>query len=259
MKIIGILSWYDESPTWLAAAVSGFTRLCDVIVAVDGAYALYPGGRNVSHPDQAEAIQLACEAAEKGCILHRPRHVWFGNEVEKRQHTLKLAATVAEPGDWLCVFDSDYMVMRCDPQRIRQELTDTDLDVATYTLLDHKDHLSNAKVQDFVANVDIATEWTVRTRDVYRWVPDLAYGPAHYTLRGTYAGREQWIRGPELTPNAAVVHDIVPCHDLNTSLVCYHRTEQRAKVRRDAAWEYYRNRDATGIERLDVELEPLAA
>jgi hypothetical protein len=40
MKIIGLLSFYDESPAWLSACVAGIGRWCDGLIAVDGAYAL---------------------------------------------------------------------------------------------------------------------------------------------------------------------------------------------------------------------------
>lgn len=251
MKIVGLLSWYDESASWLSAAVNGFARLCDTIIAVDGAYMLYPSGRNVSHPDQAEAITLACEAQETGLILHRPETVWFGNEVEKRNHTLKLASTICDEGDWLCVFDADYHIMRLLPDQVRAELEQTDLNVASYTLLDNKDLLADSKVADIAVQMDLSTEWTSRTRDLYRWTPDLEYGPAHFTIRGTYQGVREWIRGPETLTVNQQVGPPVASHHLDASMVAYHRTHQRAAVRRDAAWEYYRLRDSLNIEDLN--------
>lgn len=108
MKICGLLSWYDESPAWLATAVAGMGRVCDEIVAVDGAYALYPSARPRSSPQQAEAVLQAAEAAGVGCTIHRPREIFWGNEVEKRNLTIALASSVLESGrDWIVIFDAD--------------------------------------------------------------------------------------------------------------------------------------------------------
>lgn len=248
MKIVGLLSWYDESPAWLAAAVSGFARVCDEIVAVDGAYGLYPGARERSHPDQAEAVVLTCEAMNVGCTLHRPRAPFFdGNEVQKRNLTLGLAAPL-EP-DWVLVFDADMHVIRCDVEIVRAELERTDLDVATVTLLDGKDLLGDEKTATLARDIDFDTEWTMRARHVYRWTDDLAYGPAHYTVSGTYGGEKRWLRGPEMTVGGREI--VVEAVDLRSALVAVHRSQHRAKVRRDAALVYYRVRDAAGVENVD--------
>src|SRR5437667_11615337 len=120
VRIVGILIWADESPGWLATACTGFGRLCDHIVAVDGFYALYPGARVRSRPDQAEAVMTACEAAEVACTLHRPNDLFWGNEVEKRQLSLALAAPFLTPlEDWVCVFDADNHVYQINPEMLR--------------------------------------------------------------------------------------------------------------------------------------------
>src|SRR5256885_1150092 len=110
MRVVGLLSFYDESPSWLATAVTGFARVCDAITAVDGAYALLPGARPCSHPQQAEAILSASEAAGVACTVHRPNRLFFGNEVEKRNFTFQLAGAGLTGDDWLLVFDADYHV-----------------------------------------------------------------------------------------------------------------------------------------------------
>lgn len=246
MKIVGVLSWYDESAAWLAAAVAGFSRVCDAIVAVDGAYGLYPGARPRSLPEQVEAVRATCETLDKECVIYQPREPFWGNEVEKRNLTFRLAGALNP--DWLMVFDADYHVCRCEPERVRWELENTDKLVASYTLLDGIDVLADEFRADLATKIDLSTDWTCRTRDIYRWTPDLRYGPAHFTIRGTYDGVERWLRGPELVQSGCPV---VPCHDLNEALVAVHRTAHRAKVRRDASSEYYQRRDLAGIEALD--------
>lgn len=247
MRIVGVLSWYDESPAWLAAAVAGYGRFCDAIVACDGAYALFPGARPRSHPDQADAIVAACEAADVECVVHRPRDVYWGNEVEKRNQTLALAGSIRP--DWVVVFDGDYLPMRVEPDRIRGELEQTDRNVATYTLLDGKDMLSDEATADLAAHSAIDTEWTLRDRGLFRWTPDLRYEGTHYMVRGTYGGQDVWVRGPELHRETA--GQSVSAFDLNARLVVVHRRHKRALVRQYGADGYYRNREVAGVERLE--------
>lgn len=242
-KIVGILSWYDESPHWLATAVSGFARVCDSIVAVDGAYALYPGARPRSHPQQAEAIMGACESAEVGCTIHRPADVFWGNEVEKRNLSLRLAAPLLRPDvDWVMVFDADCHMLRCDPALVRFELKNTDCNVADYTTLDGKDFLADAALHEYAASRQIDHEWTGRTRDIYRWHPTLEYGPMHWTVSHLRSGERSWLRAPW-------EQDLVePVHHLNAALAVYHRTQDRSMQRRMNADHYYKTRDVMQIE-----------
>lgn len=247
MNIVGVLCWYDEQPSMLAACAAGFARVCDTIVAVDGAYALYPGGRARSHPVQAEAILAACETQGAACVVHRPRDVFYGNEVEKRNLSLRLAA--AFQPDWVMVIDADTTVMQTDPDAVRDTLANTSLLAATYTLLDTKD-LLDSPAAGYARTTDVSTEWTTRARFVYRWTDDLEYGPAHWTVSGTYNGVRRWVRGPELTVDPPAGFDPVDAVDLADMLVVYHRREDRPLVRRQAADGYLTNRDLAGAEAL---------
>src|SRR6266498_603798 len=62
VRIYGLLSWYDERQDWLAAAVTSAAKLCDGIIAVDGAYALFPD--SLRHPTSgAEQAATILETA----------------------------------------------------------------------------------------------------------------------------------------------------------------------------------------------------
>lgn len=250
MNLVGLLIFYDESPSWLASCVAGFARVCDTIVACDGAYALYPGARPRSHPDQAYAIQDACESQGAGCVIHRPKDVWWGNEVEKRQHAVRLAGAL-EP-DWLLVFDADYLVMLCeDPQFTRQLIANTDHDVCTYTLLDGKDVMADDYLAAYAQQRPIDHEWTFRDRGIFRYTPDLRYGPTHYCVRGTYDGEERWLRGPDLSPVG--MHKAAEPEHLGRALVALHRNQKRSKMRTMSAEQYYRLRDDQNAEPITPE------
>jgi hypothetical protein len=248
MNLVGVMIFWDESPHWLSACVSGFARVCDSIVAVDGAYSLLPGGRSRSHPDQAYAIQDACEAASIGCIIHRPSEVWRGNEVAKRNHSLRLAAAL-EP-DWVMIFDSDYLVIKLDdPKGCRDLLSRSEANVCTYTSLNQSDHMTDAFMAERVISESVDHEWTDRERTIFRWTDDLRYGPAHYVIQGTYGGENHWLRGPDTDPSARFQASD-PDHMLGL-LVVAHRRERRSLIRKRDGEAYYKIRGEIGIEDFD--------
>lgn len=259
-RVVGVLSWYDESASWVGAAVAGMARVCDDIVAVDGAYALYPGGRPRSAPDQSEVILGTCEALGVGCVIHRPRDVWRGNEVEKRNHTLQLARALMDPApvddeptdQWVLIFDSDYRVILLDdPNRVRRDLGGTDLHVATYTLLDGQDVHADEFLAAYAQSRHIDHEWTIRDRGIFRWTDDLRYVGKHWITCGTYAGEHHWLRGPDL--QAGEVDKAADCLHLGRGLVVVHRRHERSKTRALAADGYYALRDELGVERVPDE------
>lgn len=244
MKIIGLLSWYDEAPQWLSTAVSGFARVCDQIIAVDGAYALLPGARPCSHPQQAEAILAAAEAGGVACLVHRPNRLFFGNEVEKRNLTLKLAAPFLTENDWVLVFDADCHLFKCEPAAVRGRLENTDAMIASYTYVDVEDFFINEEMAKIIKHEEYTYEHASRTKDIYRWHPSLRYGPQHWILSREMGpdGQRKWLR------HAEAHHE---CLDLDADLVVYHRSRDRAKVRSMAQKGYYEARELHGVERLE--------
>ena len=86
-RIIGLVSWWDESPTWLAATVASMSRFCDHIVALDGRYALYPDQRLQSGTAELYAIIETARAAGVGITLHTAPRT-YADEMEKRTHQI---------------------------------------------------------------------------------------------------------------------------------------------------------------------------
>lgn len=131
MKLIAILSWYDE-PAWclteLVTSLAGAG--IDHLVAVDGAYMLYPEGKAQSPGEQAQAILAACHGANVGCTIYTPQTVWFGNEIEKRAFAFKLAELVATPGeDWFWIVDGDERIQ--ETIGLREALERSEYDAAS--------------------------------------------------------------------------------------------------------------------------------
>lgn len=264
MRVIGCLVWYDEQPSMLATAAAGLGKVADEIIAVDGAYAMFPSATVRSHPEQAEAIIRACETEDVGVTVHRPRQLFFGNEIEKRNLSLRLAAAFADEGDWILVWDGDYHLHHADPKLLRHQLENTECLAATYTILESIDYLSDDGTDENSIRRELAlrspanTRYTIRTRGLYRWTPDLHYENAHFLMKGTYNGEERWVYGPDLVGGKTIgwespdnPYGFCQAENLDRNLVVYHRRGERPMVRQQAAEEYYRRRDLAEIEVID--------
>jgi hypothetical protein len=239
VRIIGLLSWYDEAPSWLAATVTAAAPMLDHLVAVDGAYALYPDGRARSEPGQAETILRTCDAAGIGLTLHAPQHRWEGNETGKRTYAFGLACAEAEPDvDWIIVIDGDDVVSHI-PGDIRPRLKATERNVAEVTLWDREAWIE--KTPEAAQGLPLPPITKQRQRRLYRAADEIKVVGSHfvYTAR---RGDADWsyLWGPNTFP-------LEPAADFS-DLEIEHRSRHRDRARREAAGEYYRIRDALGIE-----------
>lgn len=172
--------WFDEEPRWLAASVASFAKLCDHVIAVDGAYFAYPEGRPASGGEQAESIVAAARTAGIGCTVHVPQSVWMGNETEKRSCYAKIANALGTPyEDWLLVLDADEEISEVSPLA-RVDLKETELDAAEIGMW----------------TTDELRSWYGPSRRLYRLLPELEYGPTHFALSGCGENGEQvWLNG----------------------------------------------------------------
>lgn len=216
MRVVALLCWYDEPVSWLAETVASAARLADHIVAVDGAYALFPGStrRPTSDPTQADTITRTARGVGIGVTVHTPTDVWWGGEVEKRDTMLQIAQTVADPGDWYLVIDGDEVVANC-PADTRHLLDVAEADVAELIIRSRREH----------------TEWHSPLRRLYRAQPGLRVEYAHYIVTA---------------PDGRTVSNepAVPLHNL----VIDHRDLERSAQRRQQKKQYYAARDELGVE-----------
>lgn len=239
--IVGVLAHYDESPLWLASAVTGAAKLCDHIVAADGAYALYPGGRPSSGPEQAQAITEAAYAAGVGVTLHTPATVWMGNQIEKRSLMFNLACQIAGPDDWVYVFDADDLVTHV-PADARERLEEAEEDVAVFTLWWTDDmHATPAKekaAQAFSYPHEASNRYF---RGLFRVLPNLRVEDTHYHYLAERDGQTVHLRGH---PDH---HELEPFLNL-TDMRVQHRHPQRTKARLDTSAAYDHLIKAHGLE-----------
>jgi hypothetical protein len=220
MKVVGLLAWYDEPAIWLREAVSFAAKFCDHVVAVDGAYALYPDGRAQSDLEQAEAILHAAHAADIGCTIHRPHDVWLGNQIEKRNVMFELGRQTG--ADWFFVFDADDMLVHM-PADARERLERADEDVAVYTLGGHRYH-----------------------RGLFRALPKLRVEDAHYHYLAERDGETVHLRGDEQA------HRLEPFLNL-TDLRVAHRRTARSSERLASSAAYRRLIEAQALEKTTPE------
>jgi hypothetical protein len=202
----------------------------------------------------------AAEAGGCASIIYRPTSIWWGNEVAKRNQLLRLAGALElTDEDWVLVFDADNHILQIDPELARARLAATQVDIATYTVIDGKDFLEDTNVQewmglevpvpvglsDYVRERDCDTEWTFKDRNIFRWNPTLKVGPQHwlYSVEGE-DGARVWVRGPQWDKD-------VPACDLGRDLVAYHRPLDRPKLRRETQEGYYKMREAHRAEWMD--------
>lgn len=231
MKIVALISWYDEHPPWLAATVASVAKFVDEIVAVDGAYALYPQGTAQSDPVQAQTILETAAAAGIGATVYTPPTVWGGNEVEKRSHLFTLGEAITTEDDWYFPIDADE-VMKHASVRVRPALEETDLDVAEITLSER----ANVE-QNIARQIDWPETERHKHRQLFRAIRGLHVDTAHYHYK-TPGGFYLW--GPE--------HICEPALDLSMEVEVEHRNHLRTIARDKARREYYQRRERLGIE-----------
>jgi hypothetical protein len=237
VKIVGCLSWYDESPAWLGGAVTSAARVCDHVVAVDGAYALFPHGRAQSSSQQHEAIREAAHGAGIGLTLHLPLERWEGNEVEKRSFLLELGCRVAGDDGWLFVFDADDLI-RETPADLRDRLAATEMAVAEVRSIELRDP---QQWPEMTRACDVPMEWGGPRRLLFRALPGLRVAGTHWmNIADDGNGGYRCLSGPrQFDPE-----DALPLPEV----VVEHRTHFRDKHRQALAKGYYAVRDALAIE-----------
>jgi hypothetical protein len=239
VKIIALLSSYDEDPAWLAAAIASTAKIgADHLVAVDGAYSIFPDAKPASGHEQHAAIVETTLALGMGLTLHVPQQPFVGNEVEKRSLMFALAEQVAEPNiDWYMVIDADEVIRKA-PDDLRQRLETTTFDAARVEF-ENREPPRTKKQQ--------AMNWEPITRvDIpifFRAIPNLRVVGNHFTYEVVGTGRKLWGMGDSKT--SGLVTDFEDLTDLKID----HKTAFREANRKQRSKDYYARRDRERVER----------
>lgn len=245
MRVIGLLSWWDESPVWLAAAIGSLARVCDHVVALDGRYELYPDYTNQSPTDQMVAIVEAAKAAGVGLTMHTaPRP--YRDEMHKRTKLFELGALEAVSGDWYFVMDADERVIDApDKDWLHHFLGNVGDDVSTVTVsfdewLDPHESPERTELSN-----KLPCDWRVNaiTPRFFRAYDKMRVVGYHFNYVGDDNGEPV-----ELWGDDSVVKHRREWETLRRRVIVENRNRQRAKVRDQDREKYYQDRDDLGIE-----------
>lgn len=234
-RITGLLSFYDEPLELLAAHVSSLSGVVDHLVAVDGAYFLYPQAQPSSDPSQMRLIEEICRGLRIGLTTHTPSQVWAGNEVQKRNHMVTLAEPVTDPNGWYIVLDADCIVTKVADDWFQQmEQAAKDGWGAA--------EISVREVREIPGVAFDPQDSYGPIRLMYRAVPNLTYGPAHWCIHAPdpETGERIFFWGPP---------DLKPVDAFNARhLLKFDHRMDRPDYRAVNARKYYLKREQLGVE-----------
>lgn len=254
-RIIGLVSWWDESPTWLAATITSMGRFCDHVVALDGRYALYPDQRLQSGTAEVQTIIETARAAGMGVTLHTAPRT-FADEMEKRTHLFRLGSLEARTEqDWFFVLDGDEVVIEAPPRHeITALLDNTPADVVTATLFERTDPHHDAWRTELGTKLQVEWRYECATPRLWRALSDMRVVGYHYNYVGERLdGSTVELWGQDGTVNRA------QWASLCGKFVLENRNRLRGMQRDADRQQYYTDRDAVGLETIAplAELEGL--
>ncbi len=226
MKVVGLLSWYEEHPSWLVECVASAARICDHIIAVDGPYAAFPGAlrKPFSGAEQADAILRTAAGAGIGCTVHAGRQPWWGGEVGKRDFMFRVGEAFTTRTDWYLRIDADEVLTSIPPDT-KSLLASSELDVAEVTLWERETSLEVAD------GSPTAGDYETPFRCLFRALPGIRIEQAHYIVTAHEDGRRKVLRGND------TAHREEPAEALwNVRLE--HRTRQRPMSRQRLKQQY---------------------
>jgi hypothetical protein len=190
--------------------------IADRLVAVDGAYARYPGATKGSPIDQVEAIAEAANEVGIEVVGVFPDRLWAG-QVEKRSYALQKAA---EDSDWIAVVDADWIISG-NRKKARAELAGygADIDVVSVPFYTPP------------GNGQVASGWHNRVQDsqvwlphIFRALPEITVERYHWYIGARKGKHLIWLWGPPGEGRA-----VLPPHQLEAPYLIEHMTLHRTE------------------------------
>lgn len=120
VRVAAALAFFDEPAGFLDRCVRSLQGLADEVVALDGAWDLFPHDDYLSPADNIQELNAALAACRfgYGSIPIRPRQA-FASQVEKRAELMRIASINA---DWILVIDADEYIAHRDAAAARARL-----------------------------------------------------------------------------------------------------------------------------------------
>lgn len=236
-RVTGLLIFYDEPLELIAESVASHLPLIDHLVAVDGAYALYPEGLPWSNPELMRMITTLCNGARVSLTTHVPFFVWWGNEVQKRNHAIRLAEVATDPEGWYLSFDADHVVVEASETWFEDLRTVKEDGWAAIDV-----GIRDAAV---IPGYEVPrTDGFSPITTLFRAVRGMKYGPAHWVM---HAPEFEHTAYPIIYFRAPTEFHPVPTYD-GTHLMKFEHRQQRPTYRNDAKTRYVERREELGIE-----------
>jgi hypothetical protein len=232
VRLVALLSWFDEPVELLTLALDGARRAgCSAVVAVDGRYEHFPSNGDVSAAEQRAVIDAACRHHGMDLTLH-VAGPWDG-EPSKRTQLFGLALAVSDPGDWWLILDADTIV------------TDVQ-DEFLFALAAVEDDAALVRVVDVEARRAKRPDWPVEVdfRLLYRAQPMAVIGTHHYDYTRLSDGQPLWRGGS----GADEADGVVPATNLAEYMTVEHRPAARDPGRLFQKMQSYTARDESGKE-----------
>jgi hypothetical protein len=218
--IAALLSFYDEPPKFMRELVESLRLIdCRQLVAMDGAYALYPNAEPSSPEKCRKALRQACYQNGVKLTWDEPDAPWE-TEAAKRTELFRLAETVTMEDDWYCRIDGDERFIQA-PKDLPETLDGLKARAATAELIEPDGSWQSLRV-------------------FYRAERGIQVVGNHYTYELPDGTRLYGDHNDDRVVPAAYT----PC-------LIEHRNLRRSKARRDAGLGFYRVRDAEAPERHD--------
>lgn len=239
MRLIVISVFYEEQPAHLAAFITALGKIpVDHLIMVDGAWFLMPDAKPRSDHAQIETIIATADALGIGLTLHQPDTVWQGNEVEKRNASIRIAEAISDPDDWYLVFDVDEVVWYCGPD-LRERLAASECLVAAFEL-DQRNRVPGIPIRA-QQGMELCPITRSSIRRIYKATRGLFYDTAHYIVGIPWGEGIAYLNGD-------LEDDPLDCEDLGAVLQLEHRADQRTEWRTEQKKTYYDRRNQLGIE-----------
>jgi hypothetical protein len=236
MRVHALLSWYDEPASSLAATVASLHGLCDSVIAVDGAYALFPDAlrRPRSGPENASVITSTAQSLGMDVTVHSRSQPWLKGESDKRDFMFRLGETVSTEDDWYLLIDADEVLSQVPPDTRELLEKAVEFDAAECFMWE------TARERTLPNGVQIGYTSNHPIRRFWRCLRGIECGPAHHQF---HVG-DKWLSDagrPRILVPALSLHDVR----------IEHRNVFRSDERLVAKTKYYAARDFFGIERGD--------
>lgn len=260
-RIVGLLSWWDESPTWLAATVASVSRACDHLVALDGRYAQYQDDRIQSPIEQAEAIVDAARATGMGLTLHTAPRTW-ATEMDKRTYLFRIGALEArEFEDYFLVIDGDETLHRWAdwmPDEVERMASER-INVGVARMIETLDTHESPAREHMSRSMDLEYVFQNNSPRLWRCLRDMRVTNYHYHYSGVdESGKRVSLWGQQrvapdgrslIMQDEYELQELTPWrHFADHEFQIENRNQRRSKRRDQSRQAYYAERDKSGVE-----------